>query len=49
VRLYTRNGYNFADRFPRIIGKFAPWLSRDAGGGISHACTERLFATVASI
>jgi hypothetical protein len=19
VRLYTRNGYNFADRFPRIV------------------------------
>jgi ATP-dependent DNA ligase len=23
VRLYTRNGYNFADRFPRIVEAIA--------------------------
>jgi ATP-dependent DNA ligase len=28
VQLYTRNGYNFADRFPRIVGAVASLLVR---------------------
>jgi hypothetical protein len=27
VRLYTRNGYDFADRFPRIVKSLPPRLS----------------------